>query len=79
MCDNTQPQKVMKNCWSLFCGWDVLGVCRVHLHFNPCCFKRLIGLLRLLGSGPGWAELGAKEGTAVLKSAQPERAGEVMG
>lgn len=70
---------VMKDCWSLFCVWGMLGVCRVQLHFNLCCFKRLIGLLQLLGSGPDWAELGAKERTAVLKSAQPERAGEVMG
>lgn len=76
MIKSTWPQKVM-DCWCLFCGSGVLGVCRVQLHFN-LCFKRLIGLLQLLGSGPGQTELGAKERTAVLKSAQPEWAGEVM-
>jgi len=57
-----------------------LGVCRLQLHFNPCCFNKLLGLLQRLGSGPRGAGLGTstKERTAVLESVQPERAVWVM-
>lgn len=59
----------------------MLGVCRLQLHFNPCCFNKLLGLPQLLGLGPFWSgcSTGAKERTAGLKSVQPELTVQVMG